>query len=76
MTNHDAVGFTPGWSTWKLEKDNDEVEVSPRMSIVVNSGQAVRIAARAGLGVIDLPLNFHPAAVRASAALNTPNGAV
>ncbi|NNH67427.1 transposase [Rhizobium laguerreae] len=25
---------------------------------------------------IDLPLNFHPAAVRAPAALNTPNGAV
>ncbi len=26
--------------------------------------------------MIDLPLKFHPAAIRASAALNTPNGAV
>jgi DNA-binding transcriptional LysR family regulator len=50
LSDHDAVGFTPSArSTWKLAKRNDEVEVVPRMSITVNSGQAVRMAARAGL---------------------------
>ena len=33
----------------------DEVEVAPRLSITVNSGQAVRMAARAGLGVVMQP---------------------
>ncbi|WP_164055576.1 hypothetical protein [Rhizobium leguminosarum] len=37
-----------------------------------------KIIGHADLGPIDpdLPLNFHPAAVRASAALNTPSGVV
>ena len=56
LSEHDAIGFTPSArSTWKLAKGNDEVEVSPRMSVTVNSGQAVRMAARAGLGVIMQP---------------------
>ncbi|WP_028748211.1 LysR family transcriptional regulator [Rhizobium mesoamericanum] len=56
LANHDAIGFTPAArSPWKLTKGNDEVEVSPRLSITVNSGQALRTAARAGLGVIMQP---------------------
>lgn len=56
LANHDAIGFTPaGRSTWKLAKGNDEVEVSPQISITVNSGQAVRTASLAGLGVIMQP---------------------
>ena len=56
LANHDAIGFTPAsGSPWKLAKGNDEVEVSPQISITVNSGQAVRTAARAGLGVIMQP---------------------
>ncbi|MEP6564299.1 MAG: LysR family transcriptional regulator [Mesorhizobium sp.] len=56
LSDHDAIGFTPAVrSPWKLVKGDDEVEVVPRMSITVNSGQAVRLAARAGLGVIMQP---------------------
>nr|WP_281410532.1 LysR substrate-binding domain-containing protein [Rhizobium leguminosarum] len=38
-----------------MAKGDDRVEVVPQMSITVNSGQAVRMAARAGLGVIMQP---------------------
>lgn len=56
LANNDAIGFTPAArSPWKLAKGDDIVEVTPRMSITVNSGQAVRMAARAGLGVIMQP---------------------
>jgi DNA-binding transcriptional LysR family regulator len=53
---HDAIGFAPAArSPWKLAKGDDRVEVVPQMSITVNSGQAVRVAGRAGLGVIMQP---------------------
>lgn len=56
LSNHDAIGFTPASrSPWKLAKGDDEVEVMPRMPITVDSGQAVRMAALAGLGVIMQP---------------------
>ncbi len=56
LANHEAIGFTPAArSPWKLAKGDDIVEVIPRMSITVNSGQAVRMAARAGLGVVMQP---------------------
>jgi len=56
LASHDAIGFTPAArSPWKLAKGDEEVEVSPQISITVNSGQAVRTAARAGLGVIMQP---------------------
>lgn len=56
LANHDAIGFTPAArSPWKLAKGDDRVEVIPRMLITVNSGQAVRMTARAGLGVIMQP---------------------
>lgn len=56
LSRHEAIGFTPAArSPWRLAKGDEEVEVTPRMSISVNSGQAVRMAARAGLGVIVQP---------------------
>ncbi len=56
LSNHEAVGFTPAAkSPWKLSKHDEVVEVTPRMSMSVNSGQAVRMAARTGLGVIMQP---------------------
>jgi len=56
LANHDAIGFAPAArSPWKLANGDVKVEVIPRMSITVNSGQAVRMAARAGLGVIMQP---------------------
>lgn len=56
LSEHDAIGFTPAArAPWKLVKGDEEVEVVPRMAITVNSGQAVRLAARAGLGVIMQP---------------------
>jgi len=56
LSNHEAIGFTPAArSPWKLLKGDEAVEVTPRMSVSVNSGQAVRMAARAGLGVIMQP---------------------
>ncbi|TBC89215.1 LysR family transcriptional regulator (plasmid) [Rhizobium leguminosarum] len=56
LAHHDAIGFAPAArSPWKLAKSEDRVEVVPQMSITVNSGQAVRVAGRAGLGVIMQP---------------------
>ncbi|NNU55587.1 LysR family transcriptional regulator [Rhizobium indigoferae] len=56
LAHHDAIGFAPAArSPWKLAKGDDRVEVVPQMSITVNSGQAVRVAGRAGLGVIMQP---------------------
>lgn len=56
LSDHEAVGFTPSArSPWRLSKGNEAVEVTPRMAISVNSGQAVRMAALAGLGVIVQP---------------------
>ena len=56
LAAHDAIGFTPAArSPWKLTNGDGEIEVSPQVSITVNSGQAVRMAARAGLGVIMQP---------------------
>ncbi|WP_064710083.1 LysR family transcriptional regulator [Rhizobium bangladeshense] len=56
LRDHDAISFTPAArSPWKLVKGDDEIEVEPRTSVTVNSGQAVRMAARAGLGVIMQP---------------------
>jgi DNA-binding transcriptional LysR family regulator len=38
-----------------MTRGSEEVEVVPRMSVTVNNGQAVRMAARAGLGVVMQP---------------------
>ncbi len=56
LSGHETIGFTPAArSPWRLSKGKDEVEIDLKMSITVNSGQAVRMAARAGLGVIMQP---------------------
>jgi DNA-binding transcriptional LysR family regulator len=56
LSAHDAVGFTPAVrAPWKMTRGSEEVEVVPRMSVTVNNGQAVRMAARAGLGVVMQP---------------------
>lgn len=56
LSGHEAVGFTPAaMSPWRFSKDGKVVEVSPLRHLTVNSGQALRMAARAGLGVIMQP---------------------
>lgn len=53
---HEAVAFAPAArSAWRLTKDGETVEVTPSRHITVNSGQAIRMAACAGLGVILQP---------------------
>lgn len=56
LSGHEVVGFTPAVrSPWRMSKGEDVVEVEPALLITVNSGQAVRAAARAGLGVVMQP---------------------
>ncbi|KVN41348.1 LysR family transcriptional regulator [Burkholderia pyrrocinia] len=56
LENYEAVAFTPsGRSPWKFTQGKNEVRVSPSRTIVVNSGQAVRVAALAGLGIVMQP---------------------
>lgn len=56
LARHETVGFTPASrSPWRLSKGDEVVEVTPLRSITVNSGQALRAAARAGLGVVMQP---------------------
>ncbi|MDR9779225.1 LysR family transcriptional regulator [Rhizobium sp. 268] len=66
LSGHETIGFTPAArSPWRLSKGKDEVEVAPRLSITVNSGQAVRMAARAGLGVVMQPAILLASDIRA-----------
>jgi DNA-binding transcriptional LysR family regulator len=56
LTMHEVVGFTPAaGSAWRLSKNGDLVEVTPPISMTVNNGQALRMAARSGLGVVMQP---------------------
>lgn len=56
LSGHEAVGFTPAArSPWRLSKDGETAEVTPLRHLTVNSGQALRMAARAGLGIIMQP---------------------
>lgn len=56
LSSHEVVGFTPAArSPWRMSKGGDVVEVEPARTVTVNSGQAVRTAARAGLGVVMQP---------------------
>ncbi len=53
---HEAIAFSAtARSPWKFSRDGQERLVCPPHMITVNSGQAVRAAARAGLGVIMQP---------------------
>ncbi|MDQ0395570.1 DNA-binding transcriptional LysR family regulator [Labrys monachus] len=56
LDGHEAVAFTPSArSAWRFTQGEEDVQVSPIRMINVNSGQAVRAAARAGLGIIMQP---------------------
>ncbi|WP_338069210.1 LysR family transcriptional regulator [Pararobbsia silviterrae] len=56
LERHEAIVFTPSArSPWRLTRGKEDVRVMPKKIISVNSGQAVRVAARAGLGVVMQP---------------------
>jgi len=56
LSSHDSIMFTQASrSPWRLSKGDDSIEVTPIKSITLNSGQAVRLAACAGLGVVMQP---------------------
>lgn len=56
LSSYASIIFTPAArSPWRLSKGDDKVEVTPARPITVNSGQAVRVAACAGLGVVMQP---------------------
>ncbi len=50
------IAFTPAArAPWKFSRNGETVEVTPPRRITVNSGQALRTAALAGLGLIQQP---------------------
>lgn len=56
LDSHEAIAFAPSArSAWRFIRDEENVQVSPVRMITVNNGQAVRAAARAGLGIIMQP---------------------
>lgn len=56
LASHETIAFTPSArSPWKFTSAEEDVTVTPPRMITVNSGQAVRAAARAGLGIIMQP---------------------
>lgn len=56
LVSHEAIAFTPSArSPWKFMQGEEEIAITPPRMITVNSGQAVRAAARAGLGIIMQP---------------------
>lgn len=56
LAEHEAVAFTPSArSPWRFTQGDDHIQVSPTRMITVNSGQAVRSAALAGLGLVMQP---------------------
>lgn len=56
LAAHQAVAFSPSaHAPWRFARQAETVEVAPIRMVTVNSGQAVRTAAVAGLGVIMQP---------------------
>lgn len=56
LNGHQTIAFTPSArSPWRFAGANEEKVVTPKRMITVNSGQAARAAARAGLGIIMQP---------------------
>lgn len=57
LAGHEAVVFTPAArSPWRLTRGEETIEVMPRRPITANSGQGLRVAACAGLGIVVQPL--------------------
>lgn len=53
---HHAVLFSKtGRKAWRFSKDGQTVRWTPKSQVTVNSGHAVRVAAKAGMGVTMLP---------------------
>ncbi len=55
LSAHDAIRFTQSRGSWKFHKDGERLDVLPTVVLAINSGQAMRKAACAGLGVIMQP---------------------
>lgn len=56
LDSHEAIAFTPSArSPWRFSRGRENIQTSPSRMITVNSGQAVRAAARAGLGIVMQP---------------------
>lgn len=56
LEGHEAIAFTPSARLpWRFTRGEEDVQISPARMITVNNGQAVRSAARAGLGVVVQP---------------------
>lgn len=56
LGGHDTIAFTPSArSAWRFTQGDQVIAVTPPRMITVNGGQAVRTAARAGLGIILQP---------------------
>lgn len=55
LSTHDAIKFTQSRGAWKFRKEGELLEVVPTVVLAINSGQAMRRAACAGLGVIMQP---------------------
>ncbi|MEN3261771.1 LysR family transcriptional regulator [Sodalis endosymbiont of Spalangia cameroni] len=66
LADHEVVGLTTAArSSWRLIKGENKVVVLPSSKLIVNSGQAVRMAAKAGLGIVMQPEMLLSADVRA-----------
>jgi DNA-binding transcriptional LysR family regulator len=56
LSDHEMVAFTPAArAPWRLSRDGEEVEVTPVRWLSLSSGQAVRVAACADLGIVLQP---------------------
>lgn len=55
LSTHDAIKYTQSRGAWKFRKEGELLEVVPTVVLAINSGQAMRRAACAGLGVIMQP---------------------
>jgi DNA-binding transcriptional LysR family regulator len=56
LETHQVIAFTPSArSPWRMSHGGEDCVVNPARRITVNNGQAVRAAARAGLGIVLQP---------------------
>ncbi len=56
LASHQLVSLTSASrSPWRLARGEEKVEIEPRNNLTINNGQALRMAARTGLGVIMQP---------------------